>query len=197
MTSVNISTEHIWKLLSARLRSFFQRRIDDQQLSEDLLQETFVRIHKGVQSLNDEERILSWVFRIARNVLVDHFRRIKPHEGLINELNDQTEVVEGRNRNEEIAACLPRMLDTLPEKYREAVSLFELSQVPQQEIANRLGVSLSGAKSRIQRGREKLKEALLHCCHFEFDRRGNVIRYRQSSPACHCCAENSPTDTCP
>ena len=66
------------------------------------------------------------------------------------------------------------MIRQLPEKYRQAVQWSDLDGLPQQEVADRLGLSLSGAKSRIQRGRALLKDVLDQCCSFEFDRRGNV-----------------------
>jgi RNA polymerase sigma-70 factor, ECF subfamily len=77
----------------------------------------------------------------------------------------------------EISPCLRPMLNYLPEKYREAVRFADLEGMTQIELANRLGLSLSGAKSRVQRGREQLKALLMECCQFEFDCRGKVIDY--------------------
>ena len=67
------------------------------------------------------------------------------------------------------------MIDEIPPPYREAVQWYEIDGLPQQEIAARTGLSLSGAKSRIQRGRAMLKETLDRCCLLEFDRRGNLM----------------------
>ena len=77
------------------------------------------------------------------------------------------------------------MIDDLPEKYRQALRLTLYEGLTQQEVAQRLGLTLSGAKSRVQRGREKLKEAFLNCCHFAFDRYGAVLDYQER---CCCCA---------
>ena len=73
----------------------------------------------------------------------------------------------------------------LPEPYREALLLTEYEGLTQQQLAERVGISLSGAKSRVQRGREKLKQILLDCCHVELDRRGGIIDYQGQ---CDCCA---------
>jgi RNA polymerase sigma-70 factor (ECF subfamily) len=75
--------------------------------------------------------------------------------------------------------------------YRQAVQLSEIEGLPQQEVADRLGLSLSGAKSRIQRGRLMLKDELERCCRFEFDRRGNVMDYepRPERTVCRNCGE--------
>ena len=80
------------------------------------------------------------------------------------------------------------MIAQLPDPYREAVELYELKGMPQQDIADKLGLSLSGAKSRVQRGREKLKSLLFSCCSFEQDRRGNIIGYERKNPdPCEMC----------
>ena len=190
MSTSPVTTEEIWELLSGKLRSFFLQQISDQALADDLLQETFIRIHRGVDSLKDQERTSAWVFRIARNVLVDHFRRKNFMEPLWHEPQISDEDQDETNMNEQVGDWLRPMLSTLPENYREAVELFELQDVSQQDIADRLGLSLSGAKSRVQRGRQKLKDSLLQCCHFEFDRRGNIIDFEPRSSSCACCMDD-------
>jgi RNA polymerase sigma-70 factor (ECF subfamily) len=82
---------------------------------------------------------------------------------------------------------LPAAIESLPETYREPVRLYELEGVSQREIASRLGLSLSAAKSRIQRGRTKLIDLIHDCCTFELDARGNVLDY-QANDCRHCCA---------
>ncbi len=67
------------------------------------------------------------------------------------------------------------MIYSLPDQYREAVVLTEFDGLTQQQLADRLGITLSGAKSRVQRGRAHSKQMLDECCNFEFDRRGMVI----------------------
>src|SRR2546423_8933278 len=87
------------------------------------------------------------------------------------------------------------MVDSLPADYREALYLTEYQGLTQRELAERLGLSFSGAKSRVQRAREKLKQMLLECCHFELDRRGHVIDYQPRCAYCSigtCCADEQP-----
>ena len=161
------------------------QRVSDEQVAEDLLQETFVRIHSKLGEIDDAQRINAWVFQIARNLVVDHYR-LKSRAAL--ELaNDLEANNDEATMNELVAGWLPPMISQLPDKYGEAVELYELEGVPQQEIAEKLGLSLSGAKSRVQRGREKLKEMLHDCCTFEQDRRGNVIGFSRNPPReCNC-----------
>lgn len=145
-----------------------------------------MRIHNKLDSLDDEERLAAWLFRIARNTVTDHFRRRS--EAASEESEIPTDPLpEKENINEQVGQWLVNRIAELPAAYREAVTLSELQGVRQTEIAKRLGLSTSGAKSRVQRGRKMLKESLLQCCHFEFDRRGNVIGYQAND--CSDCKE--------
>lgn len=91
----------------------------------------------------------------------------------------------------DLKPAVEQMLQSLPEPYREALRLTEYDGLTQAEAAERLGISLSGAKSRVQRAREKLRQMLLECCHLEFDRRGKII---ECQPRCACC-ECAPAQT--
>jgi len=110
-------------------------------------------------------------------------------------LADSVPCDEGEDRLSELrcrgAGWLDEMIRSLPAGYRDAVQLAEIEGLSQQEVADRLGLSLSGAKSRIQRGREMLKDALDRCCHFEFDSRGNMMDYepRPDRTVCRDCGE--------
>ncbi|MGB0580377.1 MAG: RNA polymerase sigma factor SigZ [Limisphaerales bacterium] len=184
------TTEQIWELLSDRLRSFLRQRVSDEQLAEDLLQETFLRIHKRIAPLDDSRRITSWVFQIARNLVVDHYR-VKSRT-LGESMPDEPAAVEDEtgNLNELVGAWLPDMIGRLPDGMREAVELYELKGLSQQEIADRLEISLSGAKSRIQRGRERVRAMLLECCSLDQDSRGNVLAFETNDPnACSACED--------
>ena len=187
-----ISTEQIWEELGAKIKSFVQKRVNDEQTVEDLVQETFVRIHKKLDNVDESQRITSWVFQIARNLVIDHYRSTaRKADAIADELEVTSD--EQQNINEMVMGWLPKMIAHLPENYREAVELYELEGMPQQQIADKLKISLSGAKSRVQRGREKLKELLFECCSFEKDRRGNVIGYKRIG--CESC-DDLDTDNC-
>jgi len=190
MNQETISTEHIWELLSAKLRSFLLQRVSDPQVTEDLLQETFLRIHKKLDDIEDEQRMTAWVFQIAKNLVIDHYRS-KGREDIAEMPNDVAALThEKENLNELVMGWLPAMIAQLPDTYREAVELYELKGMPQQQIAEQLNISLSGAKSRVQRGRAKLKSLLFECCSFDRDSHGNVIEYTKNSPgACEECDE--------
>jgi RNA polymerase sigma-70 factor (ECF subfamily) len=191
MTGAN-STHAIWTRLSSDLRRFIRRRVADDHVADDLLQETFVRIHRSIESLQEPERLAAWVYRIARNVVYDHHRQptnaLVPLEAL--ELADDPKDG-GRRIGCADGEWLEAMIETLSPIYREAVRWSGIDGLSQQEVAQRLGLSLSGAKSRIQRGRAMLKDALELCCRFEFDRRGGIVDCdpRSGGAVCRGCRE--------
>jgi len=83
--------------------------------------------------------------------------------------------------------CLQPLIAELPEIYRFALVLSEIEGLPQRKVADHLGVSLSGTKSRVQRGKEKLRERLLECCNIETGQSG-IIGYepRDKNYKCAC-----------
>jgi RNA polymerase sigma-70 factor (ECF subfamily) len=160
--------------LAGDLRRFIRRRVSDEHVADDLLQETFLRIHRGLGDLKDADRLAAWVYQIARNVIRDHYRTTGLETtGMPDELADEQDAFDG------IRQCACRWMDEvigeLPKTYREAVRLAEIEGLSQREVADRLGLSLAAAKSRVQRGRTQLKDVLTDCCEFHVDRRGNVM----------------------
>jgi RNA polymerase sigma-70 factor (ECF subfamily) len=169
------STEKIWKEYHDNLRRFIQMRVSDKSVADDVLQEVFVKIHSGLNTLKDDARLQSWLYQVTRNTIVDYYRSPRPTEELPENVYF-SETEDGKVLSE-LAHCMRPMIDVLPEPYRQAIILSEIEGLTQKQISERLGLSLSGAKSRVQRGRLKLKEMLLDCCHFEFDRRGGVVEF--------------------
>ena len=168
------TTESVWAELSADLRRFIRRRVECDAVADDLLQETFLRIHRSIGGLGDADRLAAWVYRIARNVIHDHFRASRAEAAIEDvDLPDENDERLGRLQGR-AQQWLGELIQQVPEKYREALQLSEIEGIPQHEVALRLGLSTSGAKSRVQRGRAMLKEELDRCCTFEIDRRGNV-----------------------
>lgn len=165
--------ENIWHEFAVKLGRFIRARVADPATAEDILQDVFVKIQARLGSLEDPAKLQGWLYLIARNAIIDHYRARKETtevpESLPAELPEDDMELEG------LKASFRRMIYSLPEPYRDALVLTEFEGLTQKELAERLGISLSGAKSRVQRGREQLKEMLHECCSFEFDRRGRVI----------------------
>ncbi len=153
---------------------------------DDILQDVYLKIHHNIANLRDRTRLSSYVFRIARNAIHDHYRSSSRTTQL--EVEPVGETSEERfTPHSQVALGLRIMILTLPPKYTEALLLSEIEGYTQAEVARALNLSLSGAKSRVQRGRKLLKQALLDCCRFEFDRRGTIIDYHP-----HQCNASAP-----
>jgi len=171
----------------AKLRRFIRGRVSDAATAEDILQDVYLRIHTHSDDLRHSDRLESWVYQITRNAITDFYRRARPQADLPEFL--PAPAAEEDGAMQVLAQSIQGMLDCLPEPYRQALILTDIQGMPQVELAAQLGLSVSGAKSRVQRARLKLKEAFLDCCHFEFDRRGMVIDYH---PKCAQCATQYP-----
>lgn len=183
--------ESIYNEFDKRLRNFILNRVSDTSIAEDILQEVYIKIHNRIDRLHDTDKLQSWIYQVARNTITDHYRRHKPVVELSDELSLSKQ--EDADAASSLAASLRVMIDCLKEKYQEALLLTEYKDLTQQELANQLGISLSGAKSRVQRAREHLKNILLDCCHFEFDRLGKIIDYH---PRCDACASDNYLKDC-
>ena len=179
--------------LRALLVPFISKRVDPQEV-DDVTQNVFVRIQRGIGELRENDKVVAWSYQIARNVIIDHTRRrtVRKHDTLDrvrsvaapHEENDDS----GAN---ELALILGHFIAMLPDPYREALQLTELDGMTQADAAQRVGLSLPGMKSRVQRARAQLRELLEGCCEIELDTRGSIIDVDPTNPPAdlpNCCA---------
>jgi RNA polymerase sigma-70 factor (ECF subfamily) len=190
------STEDIWNGCGRGLRSFIAYRVSNPDNVDDILQEVFLKVHSKIDSLKDETKVCSWVYQVAQNTIIDYYRKRKPELVDIDKIHLNKETDEETHLHEDISDCsfnslvsemkendphqeiasgLKGMVEALPAKYSQALLLVEFDGMSQVEMADKLGISVSGAKSRVQRGRQMLKDMLMNCCHFEFDKYGTII----------------------
>lgn len=170
-----------WTAVRERLHGFILRRIDNRQDAEDLLQDVLVKMNGSLRDVNDHSRVQAWAYQITRNVITDYYRRQQADSSRRHSIDDLDELMmdpESRDAEWELAPCLQPMIERLPERYRQALVLADLEGLTQREVAERLALSVSGAKSRVQRAREKLREMLHACCMFDLDRQGVVVGFR-------------------
>ncbi len=187
-----------WQELRDSLRAFVARRVRNQADVDDLVQRVLVRIVRGLSTLHDAGRLHAWIYRTARNVIVDYYRSAgSRREHTTGDAGD-LEIAEvaavpaladddDRAALRELAGCLTPMLARLSPASREAIRLIDLDGTSQQEAARRAGVSLSAMKSRVQRGRRELRAVLEACCRIDLDRRGAIATYVARDPStCEC-----------
>lgn len=169
-----------WKNHKAQLRSYVIKRIDDIDAVDDILQDVYIKASSNLHQLKSKGSLKGWLYRIAHNTIMDFYRSRQPYEALPDDLIAE-EQDSGKQARDELAQCLRPLIDELPEKYGTPLRLAELEGISQQAIAEKLGLSLSGAKSRVQRGRVKFREQMMACCDFEMDE-GRISDFTPKDP---------------
>jgi RNA polymerase sigma-70 factor, ECF subfamily len=196
-TAVAGGAEAAWRELHDQLLGFIARRVRTREDAEDILQEVMLRIHRSSGELEHVERVTGWIYRVAGNAIVDYYRKPARRElpagwqldvegpggSESAPVSDEPRTAELRG---ELARCLAPLIERLPASYRQALVFTELEGVTQAEAAARLGLSVSGMKTRVQRARGRLRNLLLDCCHVELDRRRGVTGYRSRRGPCEC-----------
>jgi RNA polymerase sigma-70 factor, ECF subfamily len=199
--------EAIWYEFHDRLRAFIARRVDNEADVEDILQNIFLRVHQSLGTLRRADRLASWLYQVTRNAIADYYRAPERRREIPTDFTLETEADrDGGQGNleinlfdsdeqrakavEELSSCLRPMTHRLPAHYRDAISLVELEGLTQREAAERFGLSVSGMKSRVQRGRQMLKHMLHECCQIHLGPDGRIADYEcQASSCVHCVAE--------
>lgn len=172
-----MNIEKIWHEYRASLHGFLTSKLSNPDDVEDLLQEVLIKSHDNLHKINTEETIKPWLFRVANNALIDFYRkrgRIADNEKeahWLREDDDQTA--------EDISECLLPFIQELPEENAQLLLDIDIHTQSQKDYAQKLGVSYSTLKSRVQKSREMLKSIYDDCCDFEFDRNGKVVDYHK------------------
>lgn len=186
-SGASTSVEVLWKEFSAPLRAFLRRRTRTDADADDLLQEVFYSIHRRLTTLRHPEKLQGWVYQIARNAVIDHYRGRRDHAELKFESDPGDR---GSVDAVDLTPSLRRFIAQLPPIYRAVLVRHEFDGIGLDEIAKDLGITLTATKSRVRRGRMLLRKMLDECCRFEFDRRGRVI---EATPRqkCECSRQKS------
>lgn len=175
----------VWNEISTELRNFVYRKVKDRDVANDIVQDVFIKVESKISQLRETEKIAGWIFQITRHTITDYFRtKSKTLEPI--ELQWENEAQE---LNDCVAFCLNKLMYTLPDKYREAMVLTEIENLSQTALSERLGISYSGAKSRVQRARQMLKDKLHELYNIKADSYGNIIVCEDKVP-CNCTPQN-------
>lgn len=142
--------------------------------AEDLLQETLLRVSQNFSDLKDVGNAKAWLFRIATNVAMDHFRSRRVEISLDDD--EETEIPDSNSRDaadsyiiEEMNACIAGVIEKLPPVYRSVMLLYHFEALSISEVGAACDISPSAVKVRLHRGRELLKKALHRACDFYYD----------------------------
>ncbi len=181
---MNKNFQQIWSDFHKELEKFVYNRVKDNDVTNDILQEVFIKIYQNLNKLQDDTKINSWIYQITRNAIIDYFRKQQSFTD-IKEIDIKEPDLE-KNENDELQKCIVPFIEQLPQKYKEAIIETELKGVSQKELSNILNISYSATKSRVQRAREKLKILFSDCCIIQNDNYGNVVEYKEKK-TCNSC----------
>lgn len=172
---------NIWKLFNKDLYKYILGKVKDPDAAKDILQDSFVKIQKNIHQLKDEKNLRFWIYKITYHCIIDYFRARKFNL----EINENISEEEDPGfKTAQLASCIIPFINMLPEIYKEALTLTEIKGSSQLELAKKLGISYSGAKSRVQRAKIKLKQLFEECCNITSDSYGNIIEYHSRKKCC-------------
>jgi RNA polymerase sigma-70 factor (ECF subfamily) len=168
-----------WHRHEAELRAWLRGRMGNHHDAEDLLQELFLKAMRQDGKFCRIENARAWLFEVARNAIADRLRLKKDQVELPEDLALETDEPAAVDS---LAACLPRALSELSEEDREAITLCDLEGLNQEDYARMKGLTLPGAKSRVQRARKRLRDHLSETCQVRFDAAGKVCCFVPRAP---------------
>ena len=165
----------VWNDMNDRLTNFVNGKVKDSELTKDIVQDVFLKVFSKSDTLKNKDKLVSWIYQITRNEIINHFRNVNFYNPSI---EIEEEEINEIKLTSELAECVRPVIDSLPEKYKEALILSDIENIPQKEIAERLNISYSGLKSRVQRAREMLKSTCEQCCDISTDAYGDILDYK-------------------
>ncbi|MFV0450009.1 MAG: sigma-70 family RNA polymerase sigma factor [Vibrio sp.] len=168
-----------WHLSESELYYWLLKQTGDPDLSFDLLQDTFLKALQQKQAFCDIQNQRAWLYRVARNMLIDKQR--KANQEQVQVVSDNEPILEEYELPavDSLAQCLPKALSKLTEPESEIIKQCDLQGLTQQQFAEQNGLTLVATKSRIQRARHKLKGVLQTQCHIRFDEQQRVCCFYQ------------------
>ena len=178
-----MDTQDIWKLHADDIKYFILSKVKDEVIADDLLQETFIKVHTKLNTLKDEDKLKSWLFSIARYTVLDYFRSKK----LVYETTDEDFIFEEQKLEHTEVDCLHGIIKSLPKKYRDPLFLSDIKGVKQQQIAEQLHLPLPTIKSQIQRGRKMIAQGFVDCCDFVVNDAGFLVGEVKDKADCKMC----------
>lgn len=182
--------EDAWQNYRERLYLFIVKRVNDSFVAEDITQDVLLRVYTRLDNLDSHEKFLPWLYTIARNAIADYYRRSRSESELPETLASVADVEDEQSAYAQLAPCLLPLIQQLPSLYQMAIHYSEIENLSQKEIAEKVGISLPGAKSRVQRGRKILKQLLFQCCQLQLSATGKLMDFQPNS-GCKACEDTS------
>ncbi|APY10126.1 RNA polymerase subunit sigma-70 [Seonamhaeicola sp. S2-3] len=181
-----MKTKDVWNTYAEDIKHFILSKVKDEVVTDDLLQETFIKVHTKLNTLNNENKLKSWIFSIARYTVLDYFRSKK----IVYETTDEDFVFEDQKLEHTKADCLRGIIKSLPKKYRDPLFLSDIKGLKQTQISEQLQLPLATVKSQIQRGRKLIAQGFIDCCDFKVNDQGFLVGELKEKADCKICNHN-------
>ncbi len=180
-----MNTQQVWTKYAEDLKRFILSKVSDPDVSEDILQDTFIKIHTKLHTLKDITKLKPWIFSIARNTINDHFKNLQKSykEGSLLETPTSEDTPNQHTEKD----CLVGILKGLPKKYRTPLFLYDIKGMKQQEVAVYLQQNLATTKSQIQRARKLIAKGFMDCCGYVLNEKGKLVGEIQDKKDCKIC----------
>lgn len=179
-----MTSKELWELYHIDIKRFIFSKVKNEQLANDLTQETFLKAHINLNKLKDLTKAKQWLFAISRNLIYDYFRKntvsIAIDENMISEALSQETVHTAQD-------CLLGIIKNLPKKYRDPLFLSDVKGMKQAAVAAQLGLALPTVKSQIQRARKLITQGYMECCDYKLNDDGFLIGEVQEKENCKVC----------
>ena len=175
----SMDTQTVWNNLNSEVYFFILKKVKDKNAANDILQNSFLKIHKNISHLKNPTKVRAWVFQIVRNEIINYFHQ----ESLYVEQVKENEEIPNVDYHD--ACCFDQFLNDLPEKYKLVIDLIYIEGKKQKEVAALTGLTLENVKVRIKRAKMILKKNFTECCKYQLDKQGNLT----GEPNCAVCAK--------
>jgi len=178
----------IQQKFGTQLHNIICKKVGHQDHCHDIMQEVYLKILLHLPKIENATNTAAYLVQLTNNTVTDFFRKSKSlAEKDLSESVNTTDIVDPNDQSLQLAdCCLRPMIESLPDIYRDALIRTELEGMKLKDYAQLIGISLSNAKVRVQRAKEKLKTIILECCTYEFDRYGNVVDCVKNSQGACC-----------
>jgi RNA polymerase sigma-70 factor, ECF subfamily len=164
----------IWEEYKSSLFGYIQKRVKDNEAAKDILQDVLLKSYQFCSKGKTVLHLKSWLYKITQNTMIDYYKKSNNNVPFdIDPIHEQYEPSMIGEASEYIKA----LLKLLPEEYAIPLFMYDLEGIDQKTISEKLKLTLPNTKSRIQRGRVKLKERFLECCKVAFDEKGEMISF--------------------
>lgn len=175
--------------LRQALLGLIRKQVSDNMVAEDILHEVFLKALAAIEHGDTPNNLTGWLYSIARNAVIDHYRAKRPVEELSEDL--AIPVSEDNLAEQDLALCIKPLTMALPALYRDTLLATDFAGQTLKMLADKENVSISAMKSRASRGRQMLRQNLLACCQVELSIAGHVLDFDQNAASSPCAGHAS------